>query len=1011
MHRFHVYTSLTRPGLHLWREGTVIKQYLHPVHAPGSSVGPGWVEFVCPINEALRQPVRFMLFSFDDRGSPSNFEHDAFQRELPRQPDGRFPAEVWCTDGSSRVVLADPLASGQSRLKVHLISQSRFRPGQLFLWDPVSGAKRWLDQTAMDHLGPVFEWDLAPNERSFFHFKFVRHDERGKFTEYEPEVANRWFVAADGPEIWTHSGTAAIATTVPKSHTLTIHYRQEMDTPARLHLWAENGDYVTDVDRVGSHDGWTTFASQVYSLLPYGCQFRNPGMSEEWEHPEAKRTGIRITRDTEYWTLEGDNELFSERPVPERTLELIVAHTDFSSLEAPLFAHVWVNRARGPLFTRVPVEATGQVTLQVYPRVTTSIQFHDRQGHWEKHRHAIELAEDSPPTTRYVVLDRPPLLPAPPVADLAADPPFRIRRPGAYVEGEHLRFVVHAPTAADVRVIGEWTRWTSQPLQLRCTHDGTYWWGSVPVAELLAGLPDHRPDFHGVKYQYLFNQTTPLQDPAAGWVEESRTNAASRLVNHSRFDWRGQPWDRPNPDYYVIYQLHANRFTDRFPDERPLRRVAREIADQAGYFRELGVTAIQLLPINEVSSKNSWGYDPAYFYAVERDYCGPDGPDDLKHLVHTCHAHGLAVVLDVVFNHAGGDNILWEVARDSYFDGDTQWGALVNFDHPQCRHFFAQNLVYLANEFRIDAFRLDHTATIVHSAAWDPWSGSVRQLGSGGGWEFLQALRHAVRTQVGTNCLLMAEHLPNEWSLTNYGGPMDSQWGDDFHDRLLDACKRQFGMSRLADALRLTHTACDDWYKIVNYPESHDEVGNVRDRIAYVAGAGQGWRMSKVAAAATLLSRGVPLYFMGAESGEDRQFQFGTSESLQLTEYLANPDRGRIRHWWRELANLRRNPCIQGPSPLDVRFAEDQLLAFSRGERAEFFVVLNFGGWAGQKSLASLNLPPGTYRELWNSSWPAFAIHAEHEQEHTNGGRDARLQRGHALNIPDYGVVILQLRS
>ena len=71
---------------------------------------------------------------------------------------------------------------------------------------------------------------------------------------------------------------------------------------------------------------------------------------------------------------------------------------------------------------------------------------------------------------------------------------------------------------------------------------------------------------------------------------------------------------------------------------------------------------------------------------------------------------------------------------------------LVNFDHPQCLHFFAQNLVYLANEFRIDAFRLDHTATIVHSAAWDDWSGSVRESGSGGGWEFLHGLRHAVRS-------------------------------------------------------------------------------------------------------------------------------------------------------------------------------------------------------------------------------------------------------------------------
>jgi 1,4-alpha-glucan branching enzyme len=378
-------------------------------------------------------------------------------------------------------------------------------------------------------------------------------------------------------------------------------------------------------------------------------------------------------------------------------------------------------------------------------------------------------------------------------------------------------------------------------------------------------------------------------------------------------------------------------------------------------------------------------------------------------LVNTCHAHGLAVLLDVVFNHAGGiDNILWQTARESFFDGDTRWGAMINFDHPQCRHFFAQNLVYLAEEFHIDGFRFDHTATIVHSAAWDDWSFYVRALGSGGGWDFLHAMRHAVESQVGRNCILMAEHLPNEWSLTNYGGPMDSQWCDDFHDRLVDACRRQFGMARLASAIQLSQTACDDWYKTTNYPESHDEVGNVRDRIAYVAGYGQGFRMSKVAAAATLLSRSIPLFFMGAESGEDQQFQFGSTEQLDLTAYLADADRGRIRAWWRELCHLRRDPTIQGPSPLRVCLAEEQLLAFTRGQRDEFYVLLNFGGWAGRRSLAELNLPGGTYCEYWNSTWPAFAIGAEREDEHANGGRDARLDRADALHVPDYGVVVLR---
>jgi 1,4-alpha-glucan branching enzyme len=452
--------------------------------------------------------------------------------------------------------------------------------------------------------------------------------------------------------------------------------------------------------------------------------------------------------------------------------------------------------------------------------------------------------------------------------------------------------------------------------------------------------------------------------------------------------------------------LHASRFSNRFPDDPPFRRIAREIASEAGYLRDLGITALLLLPVNEVGSHHSWGYDPAFFYAIENDYGGPDA---LKALVDTCHAHGLAVLLDVVFNHAGViDNILWSVARESFFDGDTAWGAMINFDHPQCRHFFAQNLVYLANEFHIDGFRLDHTGTIVHSHHWNVWSSSVRQTGSGGGWEFLHGLRAAVHAEVDSRCLLMAEHLPNEWAVTNYGGPMDTQWCDDFHDRLVDACRGDHVMPSLAAALRLSHDACDDWYKVTNYPESHDEVGNVPDRISHVAGWGRGLRMAKVAAAATLCSRGIPMYFMGSEVGEHEQFHIGVPTTLKLDRYLADPNRRRCATGGTNSTGSGATVASRDHRRLRVHFASGQILAFSRGDRDDYFVVLNFGGWAGHLPLYELNLPHATYRELWNSTWPLFAVPGEAEDEHTNGGRDARLDRSRQLHLPDYGAVILE---
>jgi hypothetical protein len=164
----------------------------------------------------------------------------------------------------------------------------------------------------------------------------------------------------------------------------------------------------------------------------------------------------------------------------------------------------------------------------------------------------------------------------------------------------------------------------------------------------------------------------------------------------------------------------------------------------------------------------------------------------------------------------------------------------------------------------------------------------------GGGWEFLHKLRRALHG-LDPACVLAAEHLPNEWNLTRLGGPMDSQWCDEFHDRLVDACRGHSVMSRLADAFKTTHTSCDQWYEATNYPESHDEVGNVNDRIANVGGWGQGLRRNKVAAAATLLSRGIPLWFMGAESGESGQFSFHGDVALDLDGYLMEEGRCRVR--------------------------------------------------------------------------------------------------------------------
>lgn len=993
MSRIWAQTARKNPGLHVWREGTTLAVNLRPVGPPDS----GWIHFEYDFEPLLPERVGFMLFNFDALGRPA--DHEKYERFIGLNAGGAFPTDIFLTEGASRFLTQDPRASSEDLLTIHLISQSRYRPSELFLWNPASGLSRRVPMERTDALGPVFKVTLNSGEKSYFNFKFIRKQGEA-FTAFEPDFANRWWSAHDGAEIWTHSEASEITSAVPARKKLTLHFRQELTAAPRLHVWQLNSDYATNVDSLGVQHGWFTFETEFYTNMRYGAQFWNPDMpeAERWENAAAKRE-LQIRTDTKLWTLEGAKTVFTLEPQPNSELNLTVAlRPPFSTLHGPLRAEIRVDRARALLAEKL-VTPNNTVTVKSFADVRTVIRFTELTGQAEGiEGHPIVLGMT--PVSRQVVLDRPPLLEQAPPADLFQNPPFNIRRPGAYEENGFIHFALHAPDAAMVELIGEWTNWRQHRVMMRSTADGAYWWARVAKAELLLKLG--RPDYHGAKYRFLFNQIIELQDPAAGWVESSWNGASSLLIDPSVYQWSDASWERPGFDYYSVYQIHPARFSSRHDGVAPLRQVAQEIKLASGYLQEFGITAILLMPLNEVGTNHGWGYDPAFFYAIERAYGGPDA---LKEFVDACHQHGIAVLIDVVFNHAGNiDNILWSVARSSFFDGDTGWGSMINFDHPQCRHFFAQNLVYLAQEYHIDGFRLDHTYTILHS---DEQNWYVREPGSGGGWEFMHALRRALHSEVDPRVLLMAEHLPNEWQLTNFRGPMDTQWCDHFHDRLIDACRGQNVMSALADAFKITHTHTDDWHKATNYPESHDEVGNVRDRVTFVAGWKRGLRMSKVAATATLLSRGLPMFFMGAEAGEDVQFTNGETTTLDLNAYLQDGSRLKLREWWKEMLALRRSPFVTGPSPLDVRFAQDQILAFSRGGWGELYVLLNFGGWSGWKSLGDLNLPAGTYCEWWNSTWPAFAIAAEDEDEHMNWGRIARLNGSHWLNIPDYGAIVL----
>ncbi|HST93371.1 MAG TPA: alpha-amylase family glycosyl hydrolase [Microvirga sp.] len=600
------------------------------------------------------------------------------------------------------------------------------------------------------------------------------------------------------------------------------------------------------------------------------------------------------------------------------------------------------------------------------------------------------------------------------------------RSPGFYQDEGSWYAIIHVrPDVKRVRLAGSFTNDAAGAVDLTRTPDGKFWWFKGTDQSF------SRQPTAGDRYWFILDRqdgtVREIQDPAARHVESSDLRARSILTVSSDFHWTDGAWQRPGWEYYTIYQLHPRRFTDRHSGLMPLQQVREELNGDGrhDYLNRTGATAIQLLPINEFPGDLSWGYNPSFFYAVESSY---GTPDQLKQLVDTAHRNGLAVILDVVMNHGGStDNILWEVAQDhigqgTYYDGDTVWGPMINFDNDVARHFFVQNILYLAREFHVDGFRFDFTRPI-----HNPNDGNIRIRGSGGGWDFLREIRAKVKA-LDPRIILIAEELPNTWQVTaetvdgaqgtDRHGPFDAQWADPFHDGL-KAVLTGAHLDRLKPALT---SFGDSWQDAVIYAESHDEVGNTDDRIARRGRDGKGWEMDQIAAAASILARGIPMLFMGQEAGEWMQFgqddgklpahqpgvhDPGTGatwwdDHLPLDRYEQDAGRRKVGLWYERILRIRRgdlNRFAAGDIVLTHLHDDDGIAAFTR-DGGKYLIVLNFKGRSWDRYDVGVR---GRYEELANTSWPAFNLGSSPEKTRRGGA-------AHDIDgvpVPAYGAVVL----
>lgn len=387
---------------------------------------------------------------------------------------------------------------------------------------------------------------------------------------------------------------------------------------------------------------------------------------------------------------------------------------------------------------------------------------------------------------------------------------------------------------------------------------------------------------HGTDYTFLVDGEGPFPDPRSPWQPEG-VHGPSRWVNHGRFAWSDAHWQAPPLASGVIEEIHIGTFTPEGTFDSAIGRL--------DHLLDLGITHIQLMPVAEFPGNRGWGYDGVDLYAPYQAYGGPHG---LKRLVDACHNKGLAVLLDVVYNHLGPDGN--HLARfGPYFTNaySTPWGDAVNFDQAgsdQVRRFFIDNALMWLRDYHMDGLRIDAVHAIIDTSAL----------------HFLEELQRAVQAleaQLGRHLVLIAESDLNDPRLVRPpeagGFGLDAMWNEDFHHALHsvltgegDGYYQDFGS--LADLVKALTSGLvyDGRYstyrqrrhgrpaaglpgrRFVGFLQNHDQIGNRArgERSTELLTEG----LLKVGAALVLTAPFVPLLFQGEEWAASAPFQYFT---------------------------------------------------------------------------------------------------------------------------------------
>jgi 1,4-alpha-glucan branching enzyme len=566
-------------------------------------------------------------------------------------------------------------------------------------------------------------------------------------------------------------------------------------------------------------------------------------------------------------------------------------------------------------------------------------------------------------------------MPATKTKKAKAPTPALIPGMGSILHKEGVYFRVWAPHAQKVFITGEFNDWSDSAHELILENNG-YWGVNIDIAKA------------GQQYKYILHTNAGILYRNDPYAKEVTGSAGNSIVVDPHFDWTDEGFQMPEWNKLVVYEMHVGTFNRKNPD---IPGTFEGVIEKLPYLKELGINAIEIMPLVEFPGITSWGYNPSHPFAIEKDYGGVNG---FKQLVNQAHQHGIAVILDIVYNHFGpGDLDIWRFDGWSENDGGgiyfyqdwrkkTPWGdSRPDYGRPEVRQYIRDNALMWLEEYRVDGLRTDAIAYIRNVNGDTNPQEDIPE-----GWSLMQWINEEIQKRFPWKITIAEDLKCNEWITRpqSLGGEgFSTQWDAAFvhpvRQVLTTSDDKNRDMIELENAIITRYN--DDAFERVIYTESHDEVANGKARVPEEIAPenSSNWfakKRSALGAIVTFTSPGIPMIFQGQEMLEGGWFSDTTPLNWSNFKSFSG-----ISRMYRDLITLRtdRYGFSKGLTGQDTKILyinnEEKIIAYHRWEHGgsgdSVVVVLNFA----DKSHENFMIPfpeKGLWKLRFNSDWQGY---------------------------------------